>query len=134
MKLNREEVIKSLECCGCVGIPLHDCKSCHYNAVEYCRHKMAQDCLALIKELAEENEKLNERLDREAKCQYDLATKIVDLRDDIKYVKADTVQKMQTLFKERLDISVCEYSTEEVVDDVLETLDRVAEEILEKNK
>jgi hypothetical protein len=33
------------------------------------------------KKLTEENEKLNERLDREAKCQYDLATKIVDLRD-----------------------------------------------------
>jgi hypothetical protein len=40
---------------------------------------------------------------------------------------------MQKLFEERLDISVCGYSTEEVVDDVLETLDRVAKEMLEEN-
>jgi hypothetical protein len=47
------------------------------------------------KKLTDENERLNERLDREAKCQYDLATKIVNLRDDVKYIKAETVRKMQ---------------------------------------
>ncbi len=55
----------------------------------------AINALTLIKELTEENEKLNERLDREARCQYDLCGQIVDLRDEVKYIKAETVQKMQ---------------------------------------
>lgn len=86
-----------------------------------------------IKELTEENEKLNERLDREARCQYDLCGQIVNLRDDVKYIKAETAQKMQGRFKERLDITTCGYSTEEVVSDVFDTIDRIAEEILEEN-
>lgn len=106
MKLNREEIIKSLECCGCVGIPLHDCKSCHYNAVEYCRHKMAQDCLVLIKELIEENERL-QYLIKELQ-QYNEAW-VEDngkLRKEMKVIKTDTVWKMQDRLEDRINQTI----------------------------
>lgn len=56
---------------------------------------------------------------------------IID-RDLYRVSVADIVREMQALFKTRLDISVCGYSTEEVVDDVLDTFDRVVNEILEE--
>jgi hypothetical protein len=56
------------------------------------------------------------------------------LRKEIKTLKAYTVRKMQRLFEERLDISADGYySTEEVKSNCFETLERIAEEILEEN-
>lgn len=57
---------------------------------------------------------------------------------DMTYFKkeliADAVRKMQKLFEERLDISADGYySTEEVKSNCFETLERIAEEILEEN-
>lgn len=40
-----------------------------------------------VKELEVENKKWQERLDREAKCQYDLAGKIVDLKSEVDLYK-----------------------------------------------
>ena len=96
-ELNREQIIKALECCAsstgsqaCIGCPLDELNLCSYDGTTPSKY-----ALALIKELAEENERLNERLGREARCQYDLCGQIVNLRDDVKYIKADTVRKMQ---------------------------------------
>ena len=69
-------------------------------------------------------------------CEYStIADKEVDCKDFLsKTLKSDTVRKMQRLFEERLDISADGYySTEEVKLDCFETLERIAEEILEEN-
>lgn len=42
-----------------------------------------------VKELEADNKKWQERLDREAKCQYDLAGKIVDLKEEINILKSE---------------------------------------------
>ena len=56
MELNREQIIKALECCAVWG----DCQECHYAGVPYksrtdcCTYNSTRDALALIKELTEE--------------------------------------------------------------------------------
>ena len=91
MKFNREQVENAAEILeGAKVMVLNRDFDDFQNAII-----TALNTFALVKELTEKNEKLNERLDREAKCQYDLATKIVDLRDDVRYIKVDSVLKMQ---------------------------------------
>jgi predicted nuclease with TOPRIM domain len=91
----------------------------------------AINALAIIKELTEENEKLNERLDREARCQYDLCGQIVNLCDDVKYIKEETVHKMQERLKYSLCcIPQCHFTYAEVQFHI----DRIAKEMLEGNK
>ena len=55
MELNREQIIKALECCSnndeCVG------EACPYYATG-CENNMPKDAISLIKELTEENERL----------------------------------------------------------------------------
>jgi hypothetical protein len=93
--------------------------------------RMREKTLEIVEDLTKENKKLNERLDREAKCQYDLATKIVDLRDDAKYIKADTVRKMQERLKE------CFYSDSENIRNtdvyIRDVIDQTAKEMLEES-
>lgn len=123
MELNREQIIKALEC-----VFSDTCGSCVYKEIDKCQEWAARDAISFInsqeqrvKELTEENEKLNERLDREARCQYDLCGQIVNLRDDVKYIKADTVRKFLDKFKDWPS-------------DDQEYIERYAKEILEENK
>jgi hypothetical protein len=110
-EFNRERIIRNLE-------HLVDKYGENGSYNTYCT---LSDSLTLIKELTEENEKLNERLDREARCQYDLCGQIVNLRDDVKYIKADTVRKFLDKFKDWPS-------------DDQEYIERYAKEILEENK
>ena len=134
----REEIIKALESCKGGG---NNCLSCtyFYKAVDTsCAPFLIKDALAIIKELTEEIKDLEADYDRvyeqaEADIHGNMADGGTSCHWCADKTKADTVKKMQKLFEERLDISICGYSTEEVVSDVLETLDRVAEEILEGN-
>ena len=80
-----------------------------------------------VKELTEENNFLHKTITKNAQMALEVTL------DEIENTKADTVRKMQAMFAKRLDISVCGYSTDEVVNDVIETLNRVAEEILEES-
>ena len=84
------------------------------------------------KKLADENERLRDFLTEVQQYNEAWVEDNGKLRKELKTIKTDIVWKMQTMFEERLDISTCGYSTEEVVSDVLETLNRVAEEILEE--
>ena len=52
MKLNRDQIIKALECCS-----KDDCDNCP-NSFGNCYSNLARDALSLIKELTEENERL----------------------------------------------------------------------------
>ena len=135
--MERDKIIQALECL--TGLPKL-CKGCPYDGTEhypFCREHCAKDALALIKELTEEIKDLEVEYDRvyeqaAADIHGNMADGGTSCHWCMNKTKADTVKRMQTMFKERLDISVCGYSTEEVVSDVLETLDRVAEEILEE--
>ena len=143
--MKREQIIKDLECCK-FGKDEAKCKECNWHPwiKPRCWRLLASNTLSLIKELAEENEYLKQQNEI-----YEvLNKKLEDACDSyawtygtavskelfLKKERESTVQKIQTMFAERLDISVCGYSTEEVVSDVLETLDRVAKELLEENK
>ena len=125
MELNREQIVKGLEVC----VTEKPCRECPLLTLtddpDKCKRELMKHALALIRELTEEKERLNERLDREAKCQYDLATKIVDLRDDVKYIKADTVRKMQERFSQIFGGS---YSTDVILRSIF---DKIAKELLE---
>ena len=130
--MNREQIIKALEFCG-VGCELRNCTSeCPYFAIpledtEDCCDVLARDALALIKKLIEENERLksqNEELCDELTC--------LEIESDM--VERNVAKKMFDAFEKRLDISVVGYSTDEVISDVLTTLNNVIKEVLEENK
>ena len=110
MELNREQIIKALECCSTTG----DCPKCLYNDdTSLCINRILKDALSLIKELTEEkfdiecsykalkrdNERLHETCTEfERKC--------ASLNDAYEFVngivlqsKADTVRKMQERIK-----------------------------------
>ena len=60
--MNREQIIKALECCGAYTHGT-TCNSCPYMHIELtdneiCSNRMSLDALSLIKELTEENERL----------------------------------------------------------------------------
>ena len=69
MELNREQIIKALECCHSSAIA--DCKHCTYRGKAddeedlgiTCLNVLLKDTLALIKELTEENERLRKNLE-----------------------------------------------------------------------
>ena len=77
MELNREQIIKALECCN--G---GDCETCKALGVACdATWKFHKDALALIKELTEENERLRDTAYR--------------LECEVHRERADTVRKMQ---------------------------------------
>ena len=160
MKLNREQIIEALEChangCKCSQCPMPKRTKEGYS----CWTELSQATLALIKditeesqmwqeaydcadsacrelsskcdELTEENEKLHKRLGREARCQYDLCGQIVNLSDEVKYIKADTVQKMQEgLRAETITIQDHTGKLGSVI--LVSAVDQIAKEMLEEN-
>ena len=155
--MNADAIVKALKCCN---VPSgRACSECPYHEVgAECRTKRNKDAAELIvklaqesqkweqaydcadsacrelsskcDELTEENEKLNERINREARCQYDLCGQIVTLRDDVKYIKADTVQKMQ----ERFSGEMYNYGDSIDTDTAEELIKQISKELLEENK
>ena len=68
MELNREQIIKALECCG-TGTS-DDCRECPFFndeniSTEDCMERLIRYALALIKELTEENERLSVASDKQ---------------------------------------------------------------------
>ena len=138
MELNRDKIIKGLECC-------HDlsCNKCPYTSVQWCAKQRITDTLALIKELTEKNERLRENNLVFTVSPGDIihTTKNVSLKipehsDPIgergvcglyKQCQVDTVRKMQERLKKKGfpndDGEGCVYVAD---------IDQVAKEILEK--
>ena len=136
-KLNREQIIKALECChsSCIA----DCKQCPYKGKADCEEDfcitclnvLIKDTLSLIKELTEENERLR--------------AEVADLRDELQCeketnkhlcgeymsAKSDTVKKMQEMLKAsayyRCDATVKDRVFVVCIDDI----DQIAKEMLE---
>ena len=129
MKLNRKQITISLECCHSTNIA--DCRNCAYRDKETefgCTNLLVKDALSLIRELIEENEKLRAENAEQDQSIINALMRMGEIRRE---TKIHTTQEMQKLFEERLDISVCGYSTEEVRLDCFDTLERIAIEILE---
>ena len=122
MKFNGEQITKAAEILeGAKVMVLNRDFDDFQNAII-----TALNTFALVKELTDENEKLHERLDREARCQYDLCGQIVNLRDDVKYIKEDTVQKMQEKILAKSEYGSINISPWQ--------LDQIAKEMLEESK
>lgn len=157
--MNADAIVKALKCCN---VPSgRACSECSYHEVgAECRTKRNKDAAELIvklaqesqkweqaydcadsacrelsskcDELVEESEKLHERINREARCQYDLCGQIVTLRDDVKYIKADTVQKMQERLRaETITIQDHTGNLGSVI--LVSAVDQIAKEMLEEN-
>lgn len=60
MKLNKEEIVKSLECCRYGG----RCSECSGFEMPNCQALVNENAISLINELAENNEGLNKEVDR----------------------------------------------------------------------
>ena len=114
MELNREKIVKALECCA----KLKPCKECplytYSHDDEGCKHKCIVDALALIRELTEEKERLSndksywKKRAESRELEHDKAVK-----KGYAFGKADTVRKMHRLIGERLITEVAEELLEE---------------------
>ena len=122
MELNREKIVKALECCGQAAT---DCFNCPY--IIKCKELYA-DSIALIKQLTEENERLKSV---EFTCGFVKPHKVLEcpIFDEIERTKADTVRKMQ----ERLKNYYRHLSGKTLPAAVEYHIDQIAKEILEEN-
>lgn len=116
MELNKEQIIKALECCRYGG----RCAECAAFDTPNCVAIVNEHAIAHIKELTEENESL---------C----AANAHILGTLLNEIKADTVRE----FAERLIYTLCINNEEntEIFDYAytLETIDQIAKEMLEGN-
>ena len=118
MELNKEQIIKALECCKTVSEL--DCKTCGYKgkigddgAYIGCVNCLIADALALIQELTEENERLRDTAYR--------------LESEVHRERADTVKKMQNELKKTFS-ALCKG---EMVD-LYRIIEQIAKEMLEE--
>ena len=103
MKLNREQIIKALECCGTSD---KSCSSCPL-AKDYssCSKTMADNALTLINELTDENEKLKRELEivnLQVQCKERICESymlqygtVADKEVFLKKERADTIQNLR---------------------------------------
>ena len=137
MELNREQIIKALECCSnndeCVG------EACPYYATG-CEKNMPKDALSLINELTEENKAWQMQLisqeEKASKAYYDLACEVEDLRaiaeqyqKQFEDARADTLSEL----KNRLTREVGTYLGISImkVSDMFKLIDQITKEMLE---
>lgn len=129
MELNRNQIIKALECCKS---PLtSDCATCAYKGKSIkngiyvgCVNTLIADALALIKELTEENGRLSGKVaeyEEERKYHFEMS------RKRISETKADTVRKMQ----ERITKHATNGYPRKVR---LDVIDQIAKEMVEGDK
>ena len=137
MELNRDQIIKALECCTYGGdqtkSQVEVCSPCPYFYEGNCTQVLKEHALALIKELTEEDKKLKAEADR-------LVAEIDDgiltcnsicqpkYEAEIKQAKADTVRKMNLRFKDELLKSEGRLHFTFVL---CEMIDQIAKEILD---
>lgn len=130
MEFDREQIIKAFECCHTLS---SDCLSCPFLEDGKACASISLSALALIKELTEENEKLNEEIRirdeiidyrgsevlRHDRC-------IRALHKEIETLKVDTVRKMQEKIMAKSEYGTINISHWQ--------LDQIAKEVLEENK
>ena len=110
MELNREQIIKALECCSGTDDDFLDvnCNECPYKTGETSCRYLDRNALALIKELAEEKEAWQKQLiaheETSGKAYYELACEVEDLRKENENLHASCTK----LTEEKFDIE-CSY-------------------------
>ena len=130
MELNREQIIKALECCGTPK--LTKCKACPRDEEDaLCMYRLYADALSLINELTEENERLRESNAGFALAHlFDTSPNGDCWNDVINHAKADTVRKMQeNLTRFFANDDTLTY-IEVDADYINEQINRIAEEII----
>ena len=129
MELNREQVIKALECCrgkGCKGCPLQPKES-----LSICITQISQNALSLIKELTRKLECANLEIEcKEHICESYMLQygTVADKEVWLKKERADTVRKMKAEIEARC-IKGGIYPAF-----VKSTIDQIAEEIIGERK
>ena len=94
------EIIKALECCSNRKM---DCDNCPYSQAELadnesCAERMEEDAITIIKELTEENERLQDEADRYKRYYFNHEYDKFEAE-----VRADTVRKMQEKLTKEFD-------------------------------
>lgn len=88
MELNREQIIKALECWAS-GSPCHEkCSILEHEEGANCLRLTTRSSLALIKEITEDNEKIG--------------LENFDLVCELSRIKEDTVRKMEQILQNRI--------------------------------
>lgn len=87
---------KALECC-CKG-DKKDCFECPLQNSWDCHKELREKALDLINRQKAEIERLESKVKKLGKEQYDLCSQIVNLKDDVKYSKSEAIKE----FAERL--------------------------------
>lgn len=119
MELNRDQIIKALECCAS-STSSEACDGCPFNEMELCDREsnaIEKHALALIKELTEDNENLNKT--------------ISNLLETIKDIKSDTLRSMRTQVNNK---AVFPDGTREHGYITLKVFDGIVEEMLKNKK
>ena len=132
MKLNREQIIKALECCTLEGC--HDCRECPQGNVllSLCKKNAMADALTLItsqeqriKELSEENERWQAVALKQEDTMQRLAREKQSYYDELQIVKSVTARKMQAWLRERVKGI---YLDEAAVNDIIDHIPDVMKE------
>ena len=92
------DIKKALECCI-----TNDCAKCKAydetnGEIVDCLHAICRNALDLINRQQAEIERLESKVKKLGKEQYDLCSQIVNLKDDVKYSKSEAIKE----FAERL--------------------------------
>ena len=125
MELNREQTIKALECCS--SRDDNACDTCPLDNLDSidCKRILFALALSLIKELAEENERLSACVMSKEEVM-DIANEAIKQCTSI--IKADTVRKMQERLKERNKVYCVNESD---LKEMKFVVDQIAKELLE---
>ena len=121
-ELNREQIMKAMECCYNNNLSCLDCPFQETDKYIECS-SLTISALALIKELTEENERLRSCVVSEEQVKTIAETTI---KLGIDTIKADTVRKMQERLKEQFRDKFGYRS-----DYIHELIDIIAKEMLE---
>lgn len=125
MELNREQIVKALECCA--SNSLTDCNRCPIDEQKKdnceCGRYLAIQALALIRELTEENERL--------RAEVSVKKKLLDKCEErFSSIKADTVRKMlQRIKEDALSVSLLSNPPKFMLEISEDALDQIAKEL-----
>lgn len=127
MELNREQIVKALECCVTQGVACRDCPHKYDARGARCYAYLKQDALALIRELTEENERLRAEAGNQSVLWRQHFESIYETAKGT--VKADTVRKMQIKFAMHFGTYTGKDTIK--VSDLFKLLSKFADEMLE---
>ncbi len=123
MELNREQIEHTLEICSSGD---EQCAYCCLLAFDGCARKLAKLALALIRELTEENERLEDNLIKQS-------TENIMLLRDKQDIQADTVRKMRKKLKLKGQNMIHPKYHIDCLVVSFEDIDQTAEELLEES-